>query len=514
MSKLRVGVVDILSKSVSKKPYSRFMRANNQSIMPQVVAAWCERDGHDVQIAYYNGYECVAGGIGDDRDIVFINTFSQCAMVAYALSSRFRSRGAVTVVGGPHPRSYPEDSVRYFDYAVGFADQETIRDILADCAPHRPEGRFVSAARQPTRLPGVRERWKYMTPVLDQAKIVKLIPILGSLGCPYTCSFCVDAKIDYQPFDFDDLKDDLRFLVQHRMRRAAVVWHDPNFGVRFDEYLDAIEEAVPPGALPFIAESSLSLLTEPHLQRLRKNGFRYILPGIESWFDMGNKSKARSITGIEKVRQVAEHANMVTSYIPYMQGNLIFGLDADSGEESFELTKRFIDLAPAVYPHFSLLTAYGRSTALNLEYQRQNRVLPIPFHFLNQLHAMNVIPKNYSWEEIFTRITDLYEYAFSWRAMGRRFRATRTLVPKVEQLFRGISSERNHKYLSHKRTLARLAEPEVRRFLEGETTTLPAFYIDPIREDLGPLWDWLPEGAVYHNPNAYLESQEVNTAVA
>jgi hypothetical protein len=70
-----------------------------------------------------------------------------------------------------------------------------------------------------------------------------------------------------------------------------VGWHDPNFGVRFDDSLDAIEDAVPPGSLHFGAESSLSLLSEPHLRRLRRNGCIAMLPGIESWFDLGNKSR-------------------------------------------------------------------------------------------------------------------------------------------------------------------------------------------------------------------------------
>ncbi len=40
MRKLKVAVVDILGKSVSKMSYSRHMRANNQSIGAQVVAVW------------------------------------------------------------------------------------------------------------------------------------------------------------------------------------------------------------------------------------------------------------------------------------------------------------------------------------------------------------------------------------------------------------------------------------------------------------------------------------------
>ena len=75
-----------------------------------------------------------------------------------------------------------------------------------------------------------------------------------------------------------------------RARLIVIVgWYDPNFGIRLDDYMEAIEAAAPHGRIRHIAESSLSLLSEPHLQRLQKKGFQALLPGIESWFDMGDK---------------------------------------------------------------------------------------------------------------------------------------------------------------------------------------------------------------------------------
>ena len=88
-----------------------------------------------------------------------------------------------------------------------------------------------------------------------------------------------------------------------------------------------------------IAESSLSLLAEPHLKRLRKNGFRAILPGIESWYDLGNKSKTRR-TGMDKVKQVADHVNMILRYIPYIQTNFVLGLDGDKGRSRSSSPRR------------------------------------------------------------------------------------------------------------------------------------------------------------------------------
>ena len=114
--------------------------------------------------------------------------------------------------------------------------------------------------------------------------------MIGSLGCPYTCSFCIDSTVDYQPLGFAQVSADLAFLLT-KMERPIVGWHDPNFGVRFDDYMEAVESAVPQGRMRHIAESSLSLLAEPHLKRLRKNGFQAILPGIESWFDLGTSRR-------------------------------------------------------------------------------------------------------------------------------------------------------------------------------------------------------------------------------
>src|SRR5688572_29060818 len=257
---MRIGIIDLLGKEPPRNGYSRLMRANNTSIMPQVVAVWCEQEGHETHMAYYSGTELLAGGLPEEGlDLVFINAFSQCGLLAYAFSSFFRSQNVPTVLGGPHARSYPEDARNYFDYVVGFCDQELIRDILADAEMHRPLGVYLSAQKQPMELPGLRQRWKWLKPSMDRARILKLVPFLGSLGCPYTCSFCIDAVVPYQPLDYDGLRDDLRFFRDLNLRGGIAVWHDPNFGIRFDQYLDVIEDAVPPGSVTFVAETSLSL---------------------------------------------------------------------------------------------------------------------------------------------------------------------------------------------------------------------------------------------------------------
>lgn len=512
MRKLRIGIIDLVTKAPTRALYARLMNANMASIMPQVIAVWCEEEGHEVTFVCYTGFEDLAAMLPENPDLVFIGAFSQAAQLSYAMSNFFRSRGAVTVLGGPHARCYPQDAQKYFDYVLGFTDKGVIRDLLQDCSPQRPYGIHLAAERQPADLPGVRERWKFIEPTLQKAPTIKIVPMLGSLGCPYTCSFCIDSVVPYQPLDFEVMKEDLRFLLQ-KFRRPRVAWHDPNFGIRFDDYMGAIEEAAPPGSIDFIAESSLSLLAEPHLKRLKRNGFKAILPGIESWYDLGNKSKTGKMTGMDKVRQVADHVNLILRYIPYIQTNFVLGLDVDEGPEPFELTKRFLDLAPGAFPGYSLLSAFGQAAPLNLEYQRANRVIPFPFHFLNNNHAMNVKPKNYAWPDFYDRVIDLTRYTFSWRAIYRRYRAIEETIPKWMNVVRAISSE-GFGRIEYFTNLRRLLDTDrqLRSYFEQETIELPQFYIDRMRKELGAMWQWLPEGALHHDPNAYLNSQKAAAA--
>jgi hypothetical protein len=367
-------------------------------------------------------------------------------------------------------------------------------------------GVHVTARAQPRSLPGVRERWPFIEATLKKAPFLKIVPMLGSLGCPYTCSFCIDAAIPYQPLDLGVLKEDLRFLLT-KFRHPRVAWHDPNFGVRFDHFMSAIEETVPPGRIDFVAESSLSVLTEPHLKRLRHNGFKAVLPGIESWYDLGNKSKTGVKEGMDKVRQVADHVNMILRYVPYIQTNFVLGLDTDSGAEPFELTKRFLDLAPGAFPGFSLLSAFGQAAPLNLEYQRAKRVLPFPFHVLNNNQAMNVRPRNYSWRAFYDHVIDLTRYCFSCPRLARRFLGTKGTIPRWMNLVRAVSTEGFGRLRYHREIRRRLdADRQFAPFFEQQSMRLPQFYVDLVRRDMGPLWRWLPTGGMEHDTNAYLKA--------
>jgi len=154
--KLHIGIIDLVSHAAKPGLWARVMNANFASIMPQVVGGWCESQGHDVTLICYTGFEDLLDELPRELDLVFIGAFTQAAQLSYALSNLLQSRGAITVLGGPHARCYPQDAQRYFDYVLGFTDESVIPARLLAASAFRDVrlGRFTAgiAARSPRTL--------------------------------------------------------------------------------------------------------------------------------------------------------------------------------------------------------------------------------------------------------------------------------------------------------------------------------------------------------------------------
>jgi hypothetical protein len=119
---------------------------------------------------------------------------------------------------------------------------------------------------------------------------------------------------------------------------------------------------------------------------------------------------------------------------------------------------------------------------------------------------MNVKPKHYGWSEFYEGLCGVFAHAFSGRAMTRRFLATRGYPARMEQLFRALTAERRNRLRYHSSMRRWLEEPQMRAFFEGETREIPQRFVRTIRSHLGPLWDWLPPGALEHDPDAFAKS--------
>jgi len=281
----RVGVLDLLADAPPSgwdRVYASQFRRQFVSIPPQAVAVWCRQLGHRVSYATYYGQRPPADLLPNDLDVVFVGAYTKASGLAYALAKLFRRRGALTVLGGPHASAFPSDALRFFDIVVDRCDKPLVDDIVRRRFDPAMQ---VSSASPLTDLPGVEERLPELlaSSLAGRGRSVyNTVPLLASVGCPYACDFCVDWKTEYVRLPSDRVAADLAFVAR-RFPGVVVTYHDPNFGVQFDQTLDAIESVPAPARNPYVMESSLSILKPSRLERLRQTRCAYVAAGVESW---------------------------------------------------------------------------------------------------------------------------------------------------------------------------------------------------------------------------------------
>ncbi len=477
MKKLRVGILELISDSVWQNPGSRFygtrFRRHYASIMPQTVAVWCRQLGHEVTYATYYGQKDPGTLLPEQLDVLFISTYTHASATGYALARLHRRRGALTVIGGPHARSFPADCLRFFDLAVHDCDKELVEGILSG---GYDRGQVVSSGRALTEIPTVEERLPYIiksSVTAGRPPYAANIGLLSSVGCPYTCDFCVDWSSRYVSIAGDRLRADLQFIAR-RFPGVYVSYHDPNFGIRFDETMDIIASLPQEQRNPYVMESSLSILKGPRLKRLKETNCFYTAPGIESWSDYSNKTGVGRNGGRDKLEGVIQRLAEIHEFVPNIQANFIFGTDVDVGKEPVEMTKEFIRRAPYVWPTINIPTPYGR-TPLYDDYLAKGRILTsMPFAFYYMPYLVMTL-KNYTPMEYYESLIDIYSAANSLRLLKARVDSTPDTSLKILYFLRAFAFQGILAKL--RRTRRRLREDaEFLGFHEGRILRLPAYY--------------------------------------
>ena len=476
-----------------ERNFDRRLRRHYASIMPQTIATWCRELGHEVHYATFHGQSPPEDLLPRELDVVFLATYTQASALAYALAKIYRRRGARTVLGGPHATSFPTDSLRFFDLVVHDCDKALVASILDDeLAP----GSVATSGHVLEEFPSVAERMPEIEIAsFDRGRPGRLanIALLASLGCPYRCDFCVDWKNDYVTLPRERLLADLRY-VSERLPGIIVSFHDPNFGVRFDEVLDVIEE-VPAGRRnPYLMESSLSILRGPRLHRLKETNCLFIAPGVETWTDYSNKAGVGLQTGRDKLERVVEHFTEIHDYVPGLQANFIFGTDGDAGDEPAELTREFVRRLPFVWPTINIPVPFA-GTPLYERFVAEDRVLrAMPFAFYYAPYTV-VRPRHYEPVEFYDRMIAIYDAIASPRLLLRRLSSAWSAGWRAFQVLRVSGAYAEKRRLQELRD--RIAgEPELLAFHQGKRAALPAFYRGLMKRRLGRYAELLSDDEV------------------
>jgi len=387
----------------------------------------------------------------------------------------------LTVLGGPHAKAFPDDALRFFDVVVRECDKQLVADILST----PPKGEIVTNGRPIQDLPTVAERMPEIRASAfwnGRPYPSSTIGLLASVGCPYKCDFCTDWNSPYAMLPLDRLEEDLRFVMS-RYPKALISFHDPNFGVKFDEIV-AVLERVPHGSRKrYILESSLSVLRDGRLRRLRDVGCIYVAPGIESWEAYSNKAGVgTAVSAREKMDRLVEHFKLIHEYVPGIHCNFLFGMDEDRGDEPVELTREFMARTPFVWPTINVPVPFG-GTPLADKYLAEDRVLrSMPFFFYYAPYLVTTV-QNYGPVDFYKKLVEMTEQIVSTGSLLRRMKTTTGRI-RASLLLRTVS-ERGMLGRYRRLLKAMESEPGLRSFHEGDSEPLPEFYHRVLDRQLG-----------------------------
>ena len=297
---------------------------------------------------------------------------------------------------------------------------------------------------------------------------------MTSTGCPNSCDFCIDWNTPYHLLPLDRFEADMRFIMQN-FPRVIISLHDPNFAVNFEQVFDVLDRVRGRRKNSFVMETSLSVLRDSRLKRLKETGNFYIVPGIESWMAYSGKVGAGpTVSPRQKLEKVIEQCKNIRPYVRGVQANFIFGLDVDAGDLPLDLTREFTSHVPYVMPNFNIPVPFG-STPLYEKYMRENRLLTaMPFTFYYLPYLVFVV-KNYSPAAFYEKLIEIIAFVSSRDMLLKRLKSAPSTLPAIYILAKTLG---NWQMIQRMREILHLlkTDAQFRAFHEHETDELPEFY--------------------------------------
>ena len=172
--------------------------------MPQSIAVWCRQLGHRVHTGHWGQVDPLSL-VPSDVDVILHQLLYSIQRVGLCDRYDFRKRKSLTVIGGPHARSFPTDCTRFFDIVVQNCDRQLIGEILRNRfdPPQVVSAHSPSSTSRQLRNGCLRSGSLHFIEIGQPGGSTR--PMLSSLGCPYDCSFCIDWDTKYVTLSTEQL---------------------------------------------------------------------------------------------------------------------------------------------------------------------------------------------------------------------------------------------------------------------------------------------------------------------
>jgi len=329
------------------------------------MAAVLEKDGHDVHILDCPVNNYGAGDIATEistfePDVIGIAAITSLANVTKELCDFIKRQfPQITIIlGGPHATVMPEElsKDKNIDIIIRNEADNIICDVLKNIDSYKEQrivdgGKVKNLDLLPYPARHLLDMQKYTSMANTYKTSPQVFQVVTSRGCPFTCTFCFDAKGFFRQRSVANVMTEIRMLKEKYNVKELAFWDDiltmnKNWTYEFCKEMEKEN-------LVWSCYTRLDLIDENLLKAMKKAGCWNIFFGIEA----GSQKLLDIMTKKMTVEQMRNAVKLVKKVGIEIRGSFMLGLPGETPELARETIKFAIELDPD-YAQFSLTTPY------------------------------------------------------------------------------------------------------------------------------------------------------------
>ncbi len=372
---------------------------------------------------------------GKSYDVVAISASTSAAPRAYALCRYWRMKGALTVLGGPHPSLMPEEAAEQADCVVVGPAEESWPRLLRDFAKGKLEKIYRSSPRE----------WLSCGPLKqgrDRRGYSPIPSVIASRGCANHCVYCSmpalwKGGLFKRPIE--EVAQDISALgSKYVLLLDPSPMSDRDYAMSFFYKLMSLK-------VGWACQSTLDAAFDRELLELMaRSGCLAVFCGFETFSQESMDCYGKSFNRVGRYREAV--SNFHEKGISVAAG-IMLGGDGDS-IESLNRLPQDIDQCGLDLARFGILTPYP-GTPLHQTMKAQGRLLHENWDLYDEDHAV-FQPKQMGPRELEAAYHRAWKNCYSLPRIAGRLGRIKTMPPWLNLIiqmgFRGVERKLRRVY--------------------------------------------------------------------
>ena len=345
-------------------------------------------------------------------DLVGITFHTPSAPHAYALAARFRQRGKIVVLGGPHVTLLPEEAQAHADVIfVGEAEAQWPQFLVEFEAGHHRQ-RYCSP--EPPSL----ERAPMARQDLFHRRDHTAGVLFATRGCAYRCDFCVVAVMYQSQLRRRPVEAVAREYASFR-GKVIILWDDNIAGDI--GYAKDLFRALAPHRKWWSSQASVHAARDDEfLELAARSGCKQLFIGLESICQASMNEVSK---GFNRVDQYARAIERIHAHGIAVQAGIVFGFDHDT-PAVFEETLGLLEATGVQNATFNILTPFP-GTPLHQRLEAEGRILTRDWSKYNGRADVVFRPRHMSPDALLAGYQHVNRRFYSCRSICKRLSRSR-----------------------------------------------------------------------------------------